>query len=56
MARVRDIPSTELPPDLAATYERFASAYGPFRNQVAVFAHVPQIEEEAEVHAPALAG
>jgi uncharacterized peroxidase-related enzyme len=41
MARVRDIPSSELPPDLAAIYERFAAAYGPFRNQVAVFAHVP---------------
>jgi uncharacterized peroxidase-related enzyme len=41
MARVRSIPSTELPPDLAAIYERFASSYGPFRNQVAVFAHVP---------------
>jgi uncharacterized peroxidase-related enzyme len=41
MARVRSIPSSELPPDLAAVYEAFASAYGPFRNQVAVFAHVP---------------
>src|SRR3954465_4900836 len=41
MARVRSIPSTELPPDLAAIYENFAGAYGPFRNQVAVFAHVP---------------
>jgi uncharacterized peroxidase-related enzyme len=41
MARVREIPSTELPPDLAEIYERFASGYGPFRNQVAVFAHVP---------------
>lgn len=41
MARVRDIPSSELPPDLAAIYERFAADYGPFRNQVAVFAHVP---------------
>lgn len=41
MARVRDIPSSELPPDLAAIYERFAGDYGPFRNQVAVFAHVP---------------
>ena len=40
MARVRSIPSTELPPDLAGIYERFAS-YGPFANQVAVFAHVP---------------
>jgi uncharacterized peroxidase-related enzyme len=41
MARVRSIPSTELPADLADIYERFASGYGPFRNQVAVFAHVP---------------
>ncbi|HEU0218449.1 MAG TPA: carboxymuconolactone decarboxylase family protein [Stellaceae bacterium] len=41
MARVRDIASTELAPDLARIYEEFASAYGPFRNQVAVFAHVP---------------
>ena len=41
MARVRSIPSTELPPDLAAIYEDFAGQYGPFRNQVAVIAHVP---------------
>ena len=41
MARVRSIPADELPPDAAEIYERFASAYGPFRNQVAVFAHVP---------------
>src|SRR4051794_35116866 len=41
MARVRSIPSTELPADLAEIYERFASSYGPFGNQVAVFAHVP---------------
>src|SRR5690242_18515937 len=41
MARVRSIPSSELPRDLAAIYERFAGEYGPFRNQVAVFAHVP---------------
>ena len=41
MARVRSIPSSELPDDLAAVYEEFAGAYGPFRNQVAVFAHVP---------------
>ena len=41
MARVRSIPSSELPPDLAAIYERFAGAYGPFRNQAAVFAHEP---------------
>src|SRR5271156_5075504 len=41
MARVRSIPSTELPADLADIYEAFAAGYGPFRNQVAVFAHVP---------------
>ena len=41
MARVRSIPSSELQPDLAAIYERFAADYGPFRNQVAVLAHVP---------------
>src|SRR5262245_18411253 len=41
MARVRDIASHELSPDLARIYEEFAESYGPFRNQVAVFAHVP---------------
>jgi uncharacterized peroxidase-related enzyme len=41
MARVRSIASAELPADLAEIYVRFASDYGPFRNQVAVFAHVP---------------
>jgi uncharacterized peroxidase-related enzyme len=41
MARVRNIGSQELPPDLAAIYQSFAAGYGPFRNQVAVFAHVP---------------
>jgi uncharacterized peroxidase-related enzyme len=41
MARVRSIASAELPPDLAATYDRFAAEYGPFANQVAVIAHVP---------------
>ena len=41
MARVRDIAASELPPELAAIYEQFAGSYGPFRNQVAVFAHVP---------------
>jgi uncharacterized peroxidase-related enzyme len=41
MARVRDIPEAELPPELRAIYREFASSYGPFRNQVAVFAHVP---------------
>ncbi len=41
MARVHDVASSELSPELARIYEEFASAYGPFRNQVAVFAHVP---------------
>lgn len=41
MARVRSILSAELPPDLAAVYDRFAAEYGPFANQVAVLAHVP---------------
>jgi uncharacterized peroxidase-related enzyme len=41
MARVRNVPSSELPQDAADIYERFASDYGPFRNQVAVLAHVP---------------
>jgi|SRR5579884_862684 len=41
MARVRDVAAGELPADLAEIYETFAGSYGPFRNQVAVFAHVP---------------
>jgi len=41
MARVRNVASRELSPELAQIYEDFAGAYGPFRNQVAVFAHVP---------------
>src|SRR3954469_14259416 len=41
MARVRDIAADELPPDLAEIYREFAGGYGPFANQVAVFAHVP---------------
>lgn len=41
MARVRDVPPEELPADLRSIYEAYASDYGPFRNQVAVLAHVP---------------
>jgi uncharacterized peroxidase-related enzyme len=41
MVRVRDIAASELPGELAEIYEAFAASYGPFRNQVAVFAHVP---------------
>ena len=41
MARVRNIPSSELPADVAAIHEQFAGDYGPSRGQVAVLAHVP---------------
>jgi len=41
VARVRNIDSVELPAELAEIYRKFAGSYGPFRNQVAVFAHVP---------------
>jgi uncharacterized peroxidase-related enzyme len=41
MARVRDVAASELSPELARIYEEFADSYGPFGNQVAVFAHVP---------------
>ena len=41
MARVRDVAPGKLPPELAWSYEQLAGAYGAFRNQVAVFAHVP---------------
>ncbi len=41
MARVRDILAHEVPDDVRGTYERFAKDYGPFLNQVKVFAHRP---------------
>jgi uncharacterized peroxidase-related enzyme len=41
MPRVTPLPSTVLPPAAAEVYEQFASTYGPFRDQVAVLAHVP---------------
>ncbi len=41
MARVRDIEIHEVPEDIRPTYRRFASEYGPFLNQVKVFAHRP---------------
>jgi len=41
MARVRDIPIDEVPADVRPVYERFARDYGPFLNQVRVFAHRP---------------
>ncbi len=45
MARVSAVPSSALPPKAAEVYETFAGDYGPFRNQVAVFAHVPSSVE-----------
>ena len=43
MARVRDIEIHEVPEDVQPIYERFASEYGPFLNQVKVFAHRPAV-------------
>jgi uncharacterized peroxidase-related enzyme len=40
MPRVTPLPSTALPPAIAEVYERF-TGYGPFKDQVAVLAHVP---------------
>ena len=42
MARVRDIEIHEVPEDVQPIYERFAREYGPFLNQVKVFAHRPR--------------
>jgi uncharacterized peroxidase-related enzyme len=41
MARVSDVPPEAVAPDVREVYLRFAQGYGPFRNQVGVFAHVP---------------
>ncbi len=41
MARVTDVPPEQVAADVRETYVRFAGGYGPFRNQVGVFAHVP---------------
>lgn len=41
MARVRDVAMHELPEDVQPIYKRFATEYGPFLNQVKVFAHRP---------------
>ena len=41
MARVRDVEIDEVPEEVRPTYQRFAGAYGPFLNQVKVFAHRP---------------
>ena len=41
MARVRDIDIGQVPEDVRPIYERFSNEYGPFLNQVKVFAHRP---------------
>ena len=41
MARVRDIHINEVPEDVRPVYERYSNEYGPFLNQVKVFAHRP---------------
>lgn len=41
MARVRDVQVDEVPVDVRPIYERFVQDYGPFMNQVRVFAHRP---------------
>jgi uncharacterized peroxidase-related enzyme len=41
MARVRDIEIDEVPAEVRPVYQRFAESYGPFLNQVKVFAHRP---------------
>ena len=41
MARVSDIPPEQVSAGVREVYQKFANGYGPFRNQVGVFAHVP---------------
>ena len=41
MPRVREIEIDEVPEDLRPVYQRFANQYGPFLNQVKIFAHRP---------------
>lgn len=41
MARVRDVSIEEVPADARPIYQKFANEYGPFMNQVRVFAHRP---------------
>ncbi|MFQ5827827.1 MAG: carboxymuconolactone decarboxylase family protein [Candidatus Methylomirabilia bacterium] len=43
MARVRDVDISEVPEDVRPVYERYATAYGPFLNQLKVFAHRPPV-------------
>ena len=41
MARVRDVELQEVAADLQPIYQRYGKEYGPFMNQVRVFAHRP---------------
>lgn len=41
MARVRDVEIHEVPEEVRPVYERYAKEYGPFLNQVKIFAHRP---------------
>ncbi|MDH3715170.1 MAG: carboxymuconolactone decarboxylase family protein [Gammaproteobacteria bacterium] len=41
MPRVREVEIDELPEDVQPIYRRYASDYGPFLNQVKIFAHRP---------------
>ncbi|PON18725.1 carboxymuconolactone decarboxylase family protein [Candidatus Entotheonella serta] len=41
MARVRDVEIEAVPKDIQPIYRRYAEEYGPFLNQVKVFAHRP---------------
>lgn len=41
MARVRDVEINEVPEDVRPVYEKFGTHYGPFLNQVKIFAHRP---------------
>jgi uncharacterized peroxidase-related enzyme len=43
MARVKDVEIDEVPQDIQPIYRRFAEDYGPFLNQVKVFAHRPTV-------------
>lgn len=41
MARVSDVDISQVPEDVRPIYQRYALEYGPFLNQVRVFAHRP---------------
>ncbi len=43
MARVREVELHEVPDDVKPIYSRFAQEYGPFMNQVRVFANRPPV-------------